>query len=182
MGKEKGWNILFLFPSCFFATSHLCHHFCHESFPLWLHVSAGSCAILLFCFPLPVGSKGKLLGPSASLVHSFILRMILNSYVRNCYNKISLFSPSLLLPSPPQICQSVWSRVQQRGGPQEGICGGVQNSRCPGNIGKIYIYKMSSPPQAWARGDGTHGAGPFRAVLGNNGFAANPWHGHLTYL
>ena len=38
----------------------------------------------------------------------------------------------------------VWSRVQPRGGPQEGICNGVQNSRCPGNIRKIYI-KCSHP-------------------------------------
>ena len=26
------------------------------------------------------------------------------------------------------------------------------------------VCRMSSPPQAWARGDGTHGTGPFRAV------------------
>lgn len=71
MGKEKGWNILSLFPPCFFATSHLHHHFCHESFPLQLNVSVGSCAIPLFSFLFPVGSKGKLLDPS-SLVHSLI--------------------------------------------------------------------------------------------------------------
>ena len=44
-----------------------------------------------------------------------------------------------------------------------------------------YMYKMSSPPQVGA-GDGTHGAGPLGAVLYSNSFAANPWHGHLTYL
>ena len=32
-----------------------------------------------------------------------------------------------------------WSRVQPRGGPQEGICNGVQDSGCPGNIRKMYI-------------------------------------------
>ena len=31
-------------------------------------------------------------------------------------------------------------------------------------------------------GEGTHGAGPFRAVLYSNSCAANLWHGHLTYL
>ena len=31
------------------------------------------------------------------------------------------------------------NRVQPRGGPQTRIYNGVQNSRCPGNIRKIYI-------------------------------------------
>ena len=45
------------------------------------------------------------------------------------------------------------NRVQPRGGPQIGICNGVKNSRCPGNIRKI--YRMSSPPQAWPGGKDT---------------------------
>ena len=31
------------------------------------------------------------------------------------------------------------SRVQPRGEPQEGICNGVQDSGCPGNIRKMYV-------------------------------------------
>ena len=31
-------------------------------------------------------------------------------------------------------------------------------------------------------GDETHGTRPFKAVSGSKSFAANPWHGHLTYL
>ena len=42
-------------------------------------------------------------------------------------------NPSASLPLQP------WSRVQPRGGPQEGICNGVQDSGCPGNIRKMYI-------------------------------------------
>ena len=62
--------------------------------------------------------------------------------------------------------------MQPRGGHQIGICNGVQNSRCPGNIRKIYIG--CPHPHKPELGDGTHGAGPFRAVL--------YWSGHLTYL
>ena len=32
-----------------------------------------------------------------------------------------------------------WCRVQPRERPQEGICDGVQDSGCPGNIRKMYI-------------------------------------------
>ena len=54
------------------------------------------------------------------------------------------------------------NRVQSRGGPQTRIYNGVQNSRCPGNIRKIY---MGCPhPHKLELGEGTHGAGPFRAV------------------
>ena len=73
-----------------------------------------------------------------------------------------------------------WNGVQPRRGPQIGICNGVQNSRCPGNIRKIYIG--CSHPHKPEVGEGTHGAGPFRAVLCNNSCAANLWYGHLTYL
>ena len=31
------------------------------------------------------------------------------------------------------------SRVQPRGGTQEGICNGVQSLGCPGNIRKMYV-------------------------------------------
>ena len=72
------------------------------------------------------------------------------------------------------------NRVQPRGRPQIGICNGVQNSRCPGNIRKIYIG--CPHPHKPELGEGTHGAGPFRAVLYSNSCAANLWHGHLTYL
>ena len=68
----------------------------------------------------------------------------------------------------------------QEGGPQIGICNGVQNSGCPGNIRKIYIG--CPHPHKPELGNGTHGAGPFRAILYGNSFAACPWHGHLTYL
>ena len=70
--------------------------------------------------------------------------------------------------------------MQPREGPQIGICNGVQNSQCPGNIRKIYIG--CPHPHKPKLGEGTHGAGPFRAVLCSNSFAANLWHGHLTYL
>ena len=46
---------------------------------------------------------------------------------------------------------SQWSRVQPRGRPQEGICNGVQNSRCPGNIRK-YIYGVLTPTSLRQRG------------------------------
>ena len=64
--------------------------------------------------------------------------------------------------------------------PLIGICNGAQNSRCLGNIRKIYIGYPH--PHKLELGEGTHGTVPFRAVLGSNSFAANPWHGHLTYL
>ena len=68
----------------------------------------------------------------------------------------------------------------QEGGPKQGFVMGVQNSRCPGNTRKIYI---GCPyPHKSELGEGTHGAGPLRAVLYSNSCAANLWHGHLTYL
>ena len=70
--------------------------------------------------------------------------------------------------------------MQPRGGPQIGICNGVQNSKCPGNIRKIYIG--CPHPHKPELGEGTHGVGPFRAVLYSNSCTANLWHGHLTYL
>ena len=42
-------------------------------------------------------------------------------------------------------------------------------------IGCPHLYKSEL-------GDGTHGTGPFRAVLYSKSCAANLWHGHLTYL
>ena len=53
--------------------------------------------------------------------------------------------------------------VQPRGGSQEGICNGAQNARCPGNVRKIYIG--CPHPHKPELGEGTHGAGPFRAVF-----------------
>ena len=73
------------------------------------------------------------------------------------------------------------NRVQPRGGPQIGICNAAQNSRCPGNIRKN-IYIGCSYPNKPELGEGTHGAGPFRAVLYSNSCADNLWRGHLTYL
>ena len=61
-----------------------------------------------------------------------------------------------------------------------GICNGAQNSGCPGNIRKIYIG--CPHPHQSELGQGTHGAGPLRAVLNNNSFADNLWNSHLTYL
>ena len=58
---------------------------------------------------------------------------------------------------------------------------GHQNSRCPGNIRKN-IYIGCSYPNKPELGEGTHGAGPFRAVLYSNSCADNLWRGHLTYL
>ena len=72
------------------------------------------------------------------------------------------------------------NRVQPRGGPQIGICNGVQNSRCPGDIRKICIG--CPHPHKPELGEGTRGAGPVGAVLCSNGFAANASQGHLTYL
>ena len=67
-----------------------------------------------------------------------------------------------------------------QGGPQIGICNRVQNSGCPGNIRKMYV--RCPYPHKSELGEGTHGAWPLRAVLYSNSCAANPWHGHLTYL
>ena len=59
----------------------------------------------------------------------------------------------------------------QWGGLQIGICNGVQSSRCPENTRKVYIgYPHPHKPEL---GDGTHGAGPFRAVLYSNSCATN---------
>ena len=49
---------------------------------------------------------------------------------------------------------------------------GVQDSRCPGNIRRLYIG--CPHPHKPEPGEGTHGTGPFRPVLGSNSFAANP--------
>ena len=67
----------------------------------------------------------------------------------------------------------------QPGGPQKKDLYGVQNSGCPGNI-----KNMGCPhPHKSELGDGTRGAGPYAGlVLHSNSFAANLWHGHLTYL
>ena len=75
---------------------------------------------------------------------------------------------------------SICNRVQPRGGAQIRICNGVQHTRCPGNIRKIYIG--CPHPHKPELEDRTHGVGPLRAVLYSNGCAANFWHGHLTYL
>ena len=80
----------------------------------------------------------------------------------------------------PQAVTWDSNRVQPRRRPHIGICNGVQNSRCSGNIRKIYIG--CPHPHKPEPGEGTHGTGPFRAVLGSKSFAANPWHSHLTYL
>ena len=45
-----------------------------------------------------------------------------------------------------------------------------------------YIERGFPHPHKSELGVGTHGAGPLRAVLYTNSFAANLWHGHLTYL
>ena len=73
-----------------------------------------------------------------------------------------------------------WNRVQPRGGPQIGICNGIQNSRCPGNIRKIYVG--CPHPHKPELGEGTYGARPFRVILYGNSFAANSWRDHLTCL
>ena len=90
----------------------------------------------------------------------------------------TVFAPRLHKPLGWE--ETFGTRVQPRGGPQIGICNGVQNSRCPGNIRKIYIGCRH--PHKPELGEGTRGAGPFRAVLHSNSCAANLWHSHLTYL
>ena len=44
-------------------------------------------------------------------------------------------------------------------------------TRCPGNSRKI--YRGCPHPDKSELGDGTHGAGPLRAVLHSNGVVAN---------
>ena len=45
------------------------------------------------------------------------------------------------------------NRGQPTGGPQIGICNGVQNSRCPGNIRKKYIQDVLTPTSlSWGMG------------------------------
>ena len=48
------------------------------------------------------------------------------------------------------------NRMQPAGGAQIGICNGVQNLGCPGNIKNIECPH----PHKSELGDGTHGAGP----------------------
>ena len=80
------------------------------------------------------------------------------------YSKMLLrIASSLGLGTLTRPSTSFYNRVQPRGGPQIGICKGVQNSRCPGNLRKIYIG--CPHPHKPELGEGTHGAGPFRAVL-----------------
>ena len=69
-----------------------------------------------------------------------------------------------------------YNRVQPRGGPQLGVL--------PVMGPELKVsrkYRMSSPDKP-ELGEGTHGAGPFKAVLYSNSCAAKLWHGHLTYL
>ena len=40
------------------------------------------------------------------------------------------------MPDATDRLRTEWNRVQPRWGPQIGICNGVQNSRCPGILGK----------------------------------------------
>ena len=54
-----------------------------------------------------------------------------------------------------------------------GICNGVQNSGCPGNIRKKNIYIGCPHPYKSELGDGMHGAGPLTVVLNSNSFADN---------
>ena len=50
-------------------------------------------------------------------------------------------------------CVPYWNRVQPRGGPQEGICNGVQSSRCPGNIRKMFVgCPYPHRPEPWGMG------------------------------
>ena len=54
-----------------------------------------------------------------------------------------------------------------------------------GLIIRLASFPEPSPPPTPTKpqlGEGTHGAGPFRAVLHSNSCAASLWHGHLTYL
>ena len=82
----------------------------------------------------------------------------LYSFINQCHpNKINLKrEKKRMCHSTRMVCISKWfcNRVQPRGGPQIGICNGVQNSRCPGNIRNIYIG-CPHPPQAWAGGRDT---------------------------
>ena len=57
-----------------------------------------------------------------------------------------------------------------QGGPQIGICNGVQNS-----VSRKYWKKNigCSHPHKSELGDGTHGAGPLRVVLNSKNFADN---------
>lgn len=86
---------------CFLARSHHHHYFCHQLFPLWLHVS--SCAIPPFFVPFLQAVKGA----STSLVHSFILRIILNSYVKSCCIKVSLLNHLFSLTALNEMPESV---------------------------------------------------------------------------
>ena len=67
----------------------------------------------------------------------------------------------------------------QEEGPKKGFVMGSR-TQCVQEILEIHIG--CPHPHMPEPGEGTHGTGPFRAVLGSNSFAANPWHGHLTYL
>ena len=92
---------------------------------------------------------------------------------------INAFFKKVFLLASVLTSETVTGCIQEGRG-QIGICNGVQNSRCPGNSRKKYIG--CPHPHKSELGDGTHGAGPFRAVLYSNSCAANLWHGHLTYL
>ena len=66
-----------------------------------------------------------------------------------------------------------------RGGGKWGFVMGSRTQECPGNIREKKIYGVLNQSEL---GNGTQGAGPLRAVLHSNSFAANLLHGHLTYL
>ena len=58
-------------------------------------------------------------------------------------------SPQLLAAKTNGIC----NRVQPRGGAQIGICNGVQNSGCSGNIREKCIYDVLIPTSlSWGKG------------------------------
>ena len=84
-----------------------------------------------------------------------------------------------------RFCDIV-NRVQPREGPQIGICNGGPELKVSRRYWKD-IYRISSPPWAWAVGSGgrgvhTQGAGPFRIVSYSNSCAANLWHGFIDML
>lgn len=92
-GRRERLEYFIPFPSLLFIFSQISP----PPPPLlpWALPSMAPCLILcnsfLFCL-LPADSKNEASGASTSLVHSFILRIILNSYVKSCCIKVSLLN------------------------------------------------------------------------------------------
>ena len=81
---------------------------------------------------------------------------------------------------PVPIVYASEAGCSQEEGLKKGFVMGSRTQGVQEILEKIYIG--CPHPHKPELGEGTRGTGPFRAVLGSNSFAANPWHSYLMYL